>query len=142
MCLSDKDDRKLFKVASEGLGNDDKFDEKVENAQRFLKLVGNRMEEFKHLDLFKVSSEWDMSTTALRVSTSHIDLFLSNVIDKNTMTKNCDLMPTNTATSKLLWFHIRNKVLPTTKTSPSVNFDELDVVHLKDHSYDVKKFNE
>ena len=36
----------------------------------------------------------------------------------------------------------QEKVFPTTKISSSVHFDRLDVVHLKDHSYDVKKFNE
>ena len=41
---SDKDDRKLFEVGSEGLVNEDKFDGKAENAQRFLKLIRNRTE--------------------------------------------------------------------------------------------------
>ena len=78
--LSDKDDKKLFEVGSEGLVNEDKFDGKAENAQGFLKLIRNRTGEFKLRDVFKVSSEWDMSTTAPRVPTSYVDVFLSIVI--------------------------------------------------------------
>ena len=44
-----------------------------------------------------MSSEWDMSTTAPRVPTSYVDVFLSIVIEKDAVTKYCDLIWSDSA---------------------------------------------
>ena len=91
LALSHVDDRKLFEFASEGLNKEDKFHVKAENAQIFLELIGNNMEEIKLRELFKVSSWWNTSAIEPRVPKNHVNLFLSNVTEKEAVTKYCDL---------------------------------------------------
>ena len=90
--LNDKDDRKLFENACEGLDQTDRFDGKAANAPRFLKLIGNQSQEFRLLDAFKIGTEWDMSQTAPRVPSAHADLFSSNVLDEDTAKRHVDLV--------------------------------------------------
>ena len=62
------------------------------NAPRFLKLIGNQLQEFRLLDAFKIGTEWDMSQTAPRVPLACADLFSSNVLDENTVKRHMDLV--------------------------------------------------
>ena len=41
----------------EGLDQTDRFDGKIANKPRFLKLIGNQSQEFRLLDTFKIGTE-------------------------------------------------------------------------------------
>ena len=90
--LSNKEDRKLFNDACEGLEKDDRFDGKLANASKFLKLIGKELEDFLLDEILRVAVSWDEGASAPRVPTRSANIFeecnVSDVVTK----RHCDLV--------------------------------------------------
>ena len=55
--LSDKEDLKLLNTSCQGLCYADRFDDKIDNASRFLMLFGNRLEDCRLQDTLKMFAD-------------------------------------------------------------------------------------
>eukprot|EP00957_Ditylum_brightwellii_P136296 10394663-Ditylum_brightwellii.AAC.1 len=57
--LSDKEDRKMFKIRTKGLEESQRFNGKKGSFNDFAKLIGHKMKEIRVLEALDVATEWD-----------------------------------------------------------------------------------